>query len=76
VSASFVVEGGARGTTIERGDGPGNAATEARFDTVLQMLARRVTLDEARAQRLAKVEGSLPAARMLPQLFDLADRNS
>lgn len=73
-SANFVVEGGARGTTIERGDGPGNAAIEARFDTVLQMLARRVSLDEAVAQRLAKVEGSLPTARTLPTLFDLAER--
>jgi DNA-binding HxlR family transcriptional regulator len=72
--ANFVVEGGAAGTTIARGDGPGNAAIEARFDTVLQMLARKVSLDDAIAKRQAKVEGSLAAARMLPQLFDLADR--
>lgn len=72
--ANFVVEGGAGGTTIARGDGPGNAAIEARFDTVLQMLARKVSLDDAIAKRQAKVEGSLAAARMLPQLFDLADR--
>jgi len=72
--ANFVVEGGAGGTTIARGDGPGNAAIEARFDTVLQMLARKVSLDDAIVKRQAKVEGSLAAARMLPQLFDLADR--
>lgn len=73
-SASFLVEGGAIGTTIARGEGPGNAAIEARFDTMLQILARRITLDDALAKRLIKVEGSLPAARTLPQLFDLAER--
>ena len=73
-AASFLVEGGARGTTIERGDGPGNAQIESRFDTVLQMLARGITLDEAVAKRLAKVEGSLAAARTLPKMFDLAER--
>jgi DNA-binding HxlR family transcriptional regulator len=72
--ASFVVEGGARGTTIARGDGPGAAAVEAGFDTVLQVLSKKLSLDDAVAARRAKVEGSLTAARLLPQLFDLMDR--
>lgn len=72
--ASFVVEGGAGGTTITRGDGPGAAAVEAGFDTVLQVLSKKVSLDDAVAARRAKVEGSLTAARLLPQLFDLMER--
>lgn len=72
--ASFVVEGGASGTTITRGDGPGAAAVEAGFDTVLQVLSKKVSLDDAVAARRAKVEGSLAAARLLPQLFDLMER--
>jgi DNA-binding HxlR family transcriptional regulator len=73
-AASFVVEGGAGGTTIARGEGTSNAAIEARFDTVLQLISEQVSLDDAIAQRRAKVDGSLAAARALPQLFDLASR--
>jgi len=45
---------------------------EARFDVVLQILARQVPLDAAIANRRAKIEGSARVLRKLPDLFDLA----
>jgi DNA-binding HxlR family transcriptional regulator len=73
-SAGFVVQGGKQGTTLSRGDGPAAATVEARFDTLLRILSTRLPLDQAIAEKLAQVEGSLAAARSLPRLFDLADR--
>jgi DNA-binding HxlR family transcriptional regulator len=73
-AASFLVMGGPSGTTIAKGDGPGGAVIEARFDTLLRIIATQLPLDQAISDRLASVEGSLPAARVLPRLFDLKDR--
>jgi DNA-binding HxlR family transcriptional regulator len=75
-AASFVVTGGPSGTTIAAGEGPSGAAIEARFDTLLRIIARQLPLDQAISDGLASVEGSLPAARMLPRLFDLSDRRA
>ncbi len=75
-SASFVVQGGPRGTTLSRGDGPASATIEARFDTLLRILSTELTLDQAVAEKLARVEGSIVAARSLPRLFDLGDRRA
>ena len=73
-SASFLVEGGPGGTSIERGEGPAGAAIEARFDTILRIISTALPLDRAIADREASVEGSLAAARSLPRLFDLSER--
>jgi DNA-binding HxlR family transcriptional regulator len=71
--AGFVVEGGPQGTRIAKGDHPsGGAMIEARFDVVLQILARQVPLDAAVANRQARIEGSARTLRRLPDLFDLA----
>jgi DNA-binding HxlR family transcriptional regulator len=75
-AASFLVTGGPSGTTIAKNDGPGAAVIEARFDTLLRIIATRLPLDQAISAGLASVEGSLPAARKLPRLFDLSDRVS
>lgn len=73
-AASFLVTGGPPGTMIAKSDGPGAAVIEARFDTLLRIIATQLPLHQAISDRLASVEGSLPAARMLPRLFDLSDR--
>lgn len=73
-AASFLVQGGPAGTSIERGEGPGGAAIEARFDTFLRIISTALPLDRAIADREASVEGSLAIARSLPRLFDLSDR--
>ena len=73
-SASFLVQGGPRGTTLDRGDGPANATIETRFDTLLRILSTQLPLDQAVSQKLARVEGSTVAARSLPRMFDLSDR--
>jgi DNA-binding HxlR family transcriptional regulator len=73
-SASFLVEGGPTGTSIERGEGPGSATIEARFDTLLRILSTSLPLERAIADREASVEGSLAVARSLPGLFDLRER--
>ncbi|MBM3533981.1 MAG: helix-turn-helix transcriptional regulator [Alphaproteobacteria bacterium] len=75
-SSGFLVEGGRQGTTIARSDGPGGATIEARFDTLLRLIATDLSIEEAEAGRLAKIEGSMQAARSLPLLFDLAGRRS
>ena len=46
-AAGFIIEGGAGGTRIAKGESRGIAAIEARFDVLLQILARRLSLDEA-----------------------------
>ena len=70
--AGFVVEGGPGGTRITREDPAGGAVIEARFDVLLQILARRLPLDAAVANRQARIEGSARILRKLPDLFDLA----
>lgn len=49
-SASFLVTGGPDGTSIARGDVPGAAASEARFDTLLRIISTGLSLDEAVAE--------------------------
>jgi DNA-binding HxlR family transcriptional regulator len=70
--AGFVVEGGPEGTRIAKAEPSGVALIEARFDVVLQILARQVPLDAAIANRQARIEGSVRVLRKLPDLFDLA----
>lgn len=70
--AGFVVEGGPEGTRIAKAEPSGGALIEARFDVVLQILARQVPLDAAIANRQARIEGSVRVLRKLPDLFDLA----
>jgi DNA-binding HxlR family transcriptional regulator len=73
-AASFLVTGGPSGTAIAKSHGPGGAVIEARFDTLLRIIAAQLPVDQAISDRVARVEGSLSAARMLPRLFDLSDR--
>lgn len=73
-SVSFLVQGGPDGTTICRGDGPANATIETRFDTLLRILSTQLSLEQATAEKLARIEGSIVAARSLPRMFDLSDR--
>jgi DNA-binding HxlR family transcriptional regulator/putative sterol carrier protein len=73
-SARFLVKGGPHGTTLDRGDGPANATIESRFDTLLRILSTQLPLAQAVSEKLARVEGSVVAARSLPQMFDLSDR--
>jgi hypothetical protein len=70
--AGFVVQGGPEGTRIAKGEPSGGALIEARFDVVLQILARQVPLDAAIANRQARTEGSKRVLRKFPDLFDLA----
>ncbi len=71
-SAGFVIEGGPEGTRIAKGDLAGGAIIEARFDVLLQILAKQVPLNAAIADRQARIEGSARTLRKLPNLFDLA----
>jgi DNA-binding HxlR family transcriptional regulator len=72
-SASFLVQGGPGGTTLSRGDGPVAATIETRFDTLLRILSTQLPLEQAVSEKLARVEGSIAAARGLPRMFDLSD---
>jgi len=74
LSASFLVQGGSDGTSIVKSEGPGGATIEARFDTLLRIISTALPLDQAIADRLVSVEGSIQIARSLPRLFDLNDR--
>jgi DNA-binding HxlR family transcriptional regulator len=71
-AADFIIEGGAEGTRIIKGELAGGAMIEARFDVLLQILAKKLSLDAATASRQARIEGSERVLRKLPQLFDLA----
>jgi hypothetical protein len=71
-AAAFIIEGGLQGTRIAKGELAEGAVIEARFDVFLQILARQLSLDEAVANRQARIEGSERTLRKLPQLFDLA----
>jgi DNA-binding HxlR family transcriptional regulator len=75
-TASFLVQGGAAGTTIVRSDGPGDATIEASFDTLLQIISTELPLERAISDRRASVAGSLRVARALPRLFDLSERRA
>jgi DNA-binding HxlR family transcriptional regulator len=75
-SASFLVQGGPQGTTISRGEGPANAVIETRFDTLLRILSTQLPLEQAMAEKLARIEGSPAIARSLPRMFDLSDQRS
>jgi hypothetical protein len=70
-SASFLVAGGAGGTSIAKSDGPGGAMLDTTFDTLLRLIATEVSIDDAVSQHLARLEGSIHIARTLPKLFDL-----
>jgi DNA-binding HxlR family transcriptional regulator len=72
--ASFLVEGGEAGTTITRSDGPASAAIETTFDVLLPVISLKIPLEQAVRKNLAKVEGSLKIARMLPRFFDRSER--
>lgn len=73
-SAGFLIQGGRQGTTISRGDGPASATIETRFDALLRILSTQLPLEQAVSEKLARVEGSVVAARSLPRMFDLGDR--
>ena len=73
-AAGFLVQGGPGGTSIVESEGPGGAVIEARFDTLLRIISTALPIEQAIANRLATVEGSLQIARSLPRLFDLSDR--
>jgi DNA-binding HxlR family transcriptional regulator len=73
-SAGFLIQGGRQGTTISRGDGPASATIETRFDALLRILSTQLPLEQAVSEKLARVEGSVIAARSLPRMFDLGDR--
>lgn len=71
-TAAFVIEGGPEGTRIAKGELAEGAMIEARFDVFLQILARKLPLDDAIANRLVQVEGSVRTLRKLLRLFELA----
>lgn len=73
-SAGFLIQGGRQGTTISRGDGPASATIETRFEALLRILSTQLPLEQAVSEKLARVEGSVVAARSLPRMFDLGDR--
>jgi len=70
--AAFIIEGGPEGTRIAKGELAEGAAIEARFDVFLQILTRHLSLDDAVANRQARLAGREATLRKLPQLFDLA----
>jgi DNA-binding HxlR family transcriptional regulator len=70
--AAFSIEGGSEGTRVAKGELPEGAAIEAGFDVFLQILTRHLSLDDAVAKRLARIEGSERTLRKLPQLFEMA----
>jgi len=75
-SARFLISGGRSGTTIESGDGPGEAMIETGFAPLLKIIAGELPVDQAAADGLARVEGSRAALRALPLLFDLGERRA
>jgi DNA-binding HxlR family transcriptional regulator len=73
-SAAFTIAGSQSGTTIRRGGADCKATLEAPFDTVLQIVGKSVSLEDAMAAKRAKISGPATLVRKLPQLFDLAER--
>lgn len=72
-AADFTIQGGEDGSRILRGQDACKAVLEAPFDAVLQIIGKRVSLDDAIKAKRAVVQGPLAPVRKLPQLFDLAD---
>lgn len=70
-TGSFLVAGGAGGTSIVKSDGPGGATLDTTFDTLLRVIATDISVDDAVAKHLARLEGSIHIVRTLPKLFDL-----
>lgn len=70
--ADFIIEGGADGTRVSKGKLAEGPAIEARFDVLLQILAKQLPLDAAAASHQARIEGNERTLRKLPLLFDLA----
>jgi DNA-binding HxlR family transcriptional regulator len=73
-AASFLIEGSEAGTTVTKSEGPGSAAIETTFDTLLPVLSLQLSLDAAIKQGRARVDGSLRIARLLPRFFDRSER--
>ena len=73
-SAPFTIAGGRTGTTIQKGQTNCKGSLQAPFDSVLQIIGRSVSLEDAVASDRARVSGSTTLVRRLPQLFDLAER--
>ena len=71
-TAGFVIEGGPEGTRIAKGESSGIASIEARFEALLQILTRHLSLEAALASGAARIEGSAKTLRRLPSLFELA----
>ncbi|WJR78862.1 helix-turn-helix domain-containing protein [Bradyrhizobium sp. NP1] len=69
--AVFIIEGGAEGTRIAKGEIEG-PTIETPFDVLLQILARKLPLDDAIESGRVRIEGSLRTLGKLPHLFDLA----
>ena len=72
IPAGVQIEGGPQGTRIAKGELADEAAIETRFDVFLQILARHLSLDDAIAKGLVRLEGNERTLRRLPQWFDLA----
>src|SRR5262249_24396221 len=70
-SATFLVESGQHGTRGSLSDNPESAVIATRFDVLLRIIARAPSFDQAIADGLARVEGSLQVAQALPRMFDL-----
>jgi DNA-binding HxlR family transcriptional regulator len=70
-SATFLVESGEQGTRLSLSDSPSGVIVETRFDTLLRIIAGALPLDQAIAEGLASVDGSLKVARALPRMFDI-----
>lgn len=75
-AASFVISGGRGGTTIEGGEGPGEALVETGFPALLGIISGELPIDRAVADDAVRAEGSIEALRALPLLFDLAERRT
>src|SRR5262249_50428601 len=71
-AAAFIIEGGPQGTRIAKGGLAEGAVIETRFDVFLQILARQLSLEDAVARGVVRLEGNERTLRRLPQLFDLA----
>jgi DNA-binding HxlR family transcriptional regulator len=69
--ASFIVEGGPSGAHIAKGELAKGAVLESRFDALLRILARDLSIDAAIGQGQAKVLGAKREVRKLPQLFEI-----
>jgi DNA-binding HxlR family transcriptional regulator len=74
--AAFIIEGGAEGTRVSKGELAEGAMIEARFEVFLQILMKQLSLEAATANRQARIEGSERTLRKLPLLFDLATARS